>query len=86
MLRSCCHGRKPSVEKFRRDFCRSGYEVKAEPWHKTANNWFGHIFGYVHKVPGILKSMYRRSSRKILGHADFVHGFVSAAVISGNKV
>ena len=71
-----------SVEKLTH-FCRNGWrEVKAEPWHKTANNWFGHIFGYVHKVPGILKSMYSQFS-KDYSDTQILFMALSVPVISG---
>ena len=71
-----------SVEKLTH-FCRKGWrEVKAEPWHKTANNWFGHIFGYVHKVPGILKSMYSQFS-KDYSDTQILFMALSVPVISG---
>ena len=71
-----------SVEKLTH-FCRKGWrEVKAEPWHKTANNWFGHIFGYVHKVPGMLKSIYSQFS-KDYSDTQILFMALSVPVISG---
>ena len=71
-----------SVEKLTH-FCRKGWrEVKPEPWHKTANNWFGQIFGLVHKVPGVLKGMYSQFS-KDYSDTQILFMALSVPVVSG---
>jgi thiol-disulfide isomerase/thioredoxin len=53
-----------SLEKLT-EFCRDGYKtVKPEPFYKTANNWFGQIFGNVHKFPGLMKNLYKTYSKE----------------------
>ena len=71
-----------SVEKLTH-FCRKGWrEVKPEPWHKTANNWVGQIFGLVHKVPGVLKGMYSQFS-KDYSDTQILFMALSVPVVSG---
>jgi len=71
-----------SVEKLTH-FCRKGWrDVKPEPWHKTPNNSFGAIFGYVHKVPGILKGMYSQFS-KDYSDTQILFMALSVPVVSG---
>ena len=67
-------------------FCRKGWrEVKPEPWHKTANNWVGQIFGLVHKVPGVLKGMYSQFS-KDYSDTQILFMALSVPVVSRNVV
>ena len=62
---------------------RKGWrEVKPEPWHKTANNWVGQIFGLVHKVPGVLKGMYSQFS-KDYSDTQILFMALSVPVVSG---